>query len=176
MRILLLLILISYQESGPTPAEDFLKNLKPFCGNRYAGKAVFPEADKNPFKGESLTIHFSKCADREVRIPFQVGNDKSRTWVITLDETGLLLKHDHRHADGTPDEITQYGGYVIKPGSSTEQSFPADEYTAKLIPAAATNEWTLIIQPDKKILSYILKRDGQLRFQADFDLSNAINP
>jgi len=176
MRIVILLFLISYQVCGQPPAEDFLKNLKPFCGNRYAGKAVFPEGDKNPFKGEPLTIHFSHCADKEVRIPFQVGNDQSRTWVITLDATGLLLKHDHRHADGTPDEITQYGGYAIKPGISTQQSFPADAYTAKLIPAAATNEWTLIIQPDKKILSYILKRDGQLRFQADFDLNNTVNP
>lgn len=173
MRILLLLILISYQVSGQTPAEDFLKNLKPFCGNRYAGKAVFPEGDKNPFKGEPLTIHFSQCVDKEVRIPFQVGKDQSRTWVITLDDTGLLLKHDHRHADGTPDEITHYGGYALKPGSSFQQSFPADVYTANLIPAAAANEWTLVIQPDKKILSYILKRDGQLRFQADFDLNNS---
>jgi hypothetical protein len=176
MRILILLFLISYQATGQTSAEEFLKNLKLFCGNRYSGKAVFPEGDKNPFKGEALTIHFSKCTDKEVRIPFQVGNDQSRTWVITLDDTGLLLKHDHRHADGTPDEITQYGGYAIKPGNSSQQSFPADEYTAKLIPAAATNEWTLIIQPDKKILSYILKRDGQLRFQADFDLSGVVNP
>ncbi len=177
MRIIILyFLLISYQVSGQTPAEDFLKNLKPLCGNRYAGWVIFPEADKNPFKGEPLTINFSHCADKEVRIPFQVGNDQSRTWVITFDEHGLLLKHDHRHADGTPDEITQYGGYAIKPGSSFQQSFPADEYTAKLIPAAATNEWTLIIEPDKKILSYILKRDGQLRFQADFDLSSTIKP
>jgi hypothetical protein len=25
-------------------------------------------------------------------------------------EEGLQLKHDHRHEDGTPDEVTMYGG------------------------------------------------------------------
>ena len=47
---------------------------------------------------------------------------------------------------------------------------PADAFTAQLLPAAATNEWTLELSPDKKVLSYILKRNGKLRFQADFKL------
>jgi hypothetical protein len=64
-----------------------------------------------------------------------------------------------------------YGGYAKPGGTLVAQSFPADEHTAKLIPAAATNEWTLTLDTDKKILSYILKREGQLRFHADFDLS-----
>lgn len=109
-----------------------------------------------------------------MRIPFQVGENRSRTWVLTLDEQGLLLKHDHRHADGTPDEITMYGGYATPAGTDRVQSFPADEHTATLIPAAATNEWSLVLNKESKTLSYILKRDGQLRFRADFDLGRAI--
>ena len=116
----------------------------------------------------------SVCNDTEVQIPFHVGEDKSRTWVLKLDDQGLLLKHDHRHADGTPDEITWYGGYAKTGGTAFSQAFPADEHTAKLIPAASTNEWSLVFGPDKKTLSYILSRDGNMRFQADFDLSKPL--
>lgn len=152
----------------------FLDQFKPYCGKRYEGKVVFPEGDKDPFSGKDLIINFHTCEKNQLRIPFQVGEDKSRTWVLTQDEKGLLLKHDHRHADGTPDEVTQYGGYASTNGTPLVQHFPADAYTAKLIPAAATNEWTLALSEDRKTLSYILKRDGALRFQADFDLSKPL--
>jgi hypothetical protein len=85
------------------------------------------------------------------------------------------LKHDHRHKDGTSDSITLYGGYAKASKNKYEQFFPSDSYTAKLIPAAATNEWNLILSKDKKRLSYILRRDGKLRFHADFDLSRPVN-
>jgi len=155
--------------------KEFMSNLGKFCGKSFAGTAIYPEGDRNPFKGQALKVIFDSCTDKELRMPFHVGEDKSRTWILTLDKNGLLFKHDHRHEDGTPDEITMYGGYGKAGGSGFEQSFPADEYTAKLIPAASTNEWTFILSEDKKTLSYILKRDDQLRFRADFDLSQALN-
>lgn len=166
-----LFILLGHAAIAQQAEKEFLKNLNAFCGQSFAGKAIFPEEEKNPFKGQALKIIFSTCTDKEVRIPFQVGEDKSRTWVLTLDETGFLLKHDHRHEDGTPDKVTMYGGYAKTGGDSFAHAFPADKHTAELIPAAATNEWGLILSKDKKTLSYILKRDGQLRFHADFDLS-----
>jgi len=47
---------------------------------------------------------FVDCSDKEIRIPFRVGEDKSRTWILSLDDRGLLFRHDHRHADGTPEK------------------------------------------------------------------------
>lgn len=171
----LLLILLSFLCSIDLLAQhSFLEQLKPFCGMRYQGRVVFPEGDKDPFSGKDLIIYFSNCGEEEVRIPFKVGDDASRTWVLTRDKKGLLLKHDHRHEDGTPDEITQYGGYASANGTALIQHFPADAFTAKLIPAAAINEWTLALSEDRKTLSYILKRDGALRFRADFDLSKPL--
>jgi len=153
----------------------FLQNLKSFCGKSYEGKTMYPLDDKDLFAGKRLCIHFLKCEESEVLIPFVVGEDSSRTWVLTIDSIGLLLKHDHRHNDGTPDSITLYGGYAKSAQNEYEQFFPADSYTAKLIPAAATNEWNLVLSRDKKILSYILRRDGKLRFHADFDLTHPVN-
>jgi hypothetical protein len=172
--ITLLLLMIPGLMPAQNQPGEFMKNLREFCGKQYSGVAVFPEGDKNPFKGEALKIHVAGCDEKEIRIPFRVGENKSRTWVLTLDETGLLLKHDHRHDDGTPDEVTFYGGYANASGNSFQQFFPADEYTAKLIPAAATNEWSLVLNIEKNTLTYLLKRDGQLRFHAEFDLSKPI--
>ncbi|WP_261990308.1 hypothetical protein [Hymenobacter sp. BT188] len=71
--------------------------------------------------------------------------------------------------------MTMYGGYAKSGGTLYSQSYPADDYTAKLIPAAATNEWSTVLSEDRKTFSYILKRDGQLRFQADFDLTKPLS-
>jgi hypothetical protein len=53
--------------------KEFLKTLNAFCGQSFAGKAIFPEEEKNPFKGQALKIIFATCTSKEVRIPFQVG-------------------------------------------------------------------------------------------------------
>lgn len=154
--------------------QSFYKQMASHCGKSYAGKVIFPADGKDPFAGQPLTMHVATCSDTTIRIPFHVGEDKSRTWVLRKTAGGLQLKHDHRHADGTPDEVTMYGGMASASENKLEQRFPADEHTAKLIPAAATNEWTLMFSPDGKTFSYILKRDNQLRFRADFDLTKPL--
>ncbi len=144
------------------------------CGQSFSGKVVFPADGKDPFAGAPLLMTVQTCSDSTIHIPFAVGEDKSRTWVISKTPEGLQLKHDHRHEDGTPDEITLYGGLALTSANELEQRFPADAYTAQLLPAAATNEWILAISPDGRTFSYILKRDNQLRFQADFDLTKPL--
>ena len=156
------------------PQQSFYQSMANLCGNSYAGKVIFPADGKDPFAGQPLTMHVASCSDTTIRIPFHVGEDRSRTWVLRKTDEGLQLKHDHRHEDGTPDEITMYGGMALATENKMEQRFPADAHTAKLIPAAATNEWTLALSPDGKTFSYILKRDSQLRFRADFDLTKPL--
>ena len=171
-----LVILFCFAVSINVCAQNpFLRNLQPFCGKTYEGTRIFPLDDKDPFAGKKLIITFKKCGKREVRIPFFVGEDSSRTWILTANSKSLLLKHDHRHKDGTPDSITNYGGYAKAPKNKFKQVFPADSYTAKLIPAAVNNEWSLVLQRDRKKLSYILRRDGKLRFHADFDLTRPLD-
>jgi hypothetical protein len=172
-RIVLAIVTLSLLGCGGKTnkyTHPFLETLAPYCGGTFQGVVVFPEGDRNPFPGQSLTMHIVSCTPAEIRIPFQVGEDKSRTWVLTVEREGLLLKHDHRHEDGTPDEITMYGGFANDQGDAYRQFFPADAHTAELIPAAATNEWTMQVDEKTKTFSYILSRDGQLRFRADFKL------
>ncbi len=148
----------------------FFENLKKLCGQQFTGETVFPQDENHPLAGKKLVMSVETCREKEIRIPFHVGEDKSRTWVLTLTDAGLLFKHDHRHADGTPDAITMYGGLAAPSGTQHMQSFPADAETAKLIPEAATNVWTLQINPEKQQFTYYLERQKQPRYKALFNL------
>lgn len=119
-------------------------------------------------------MQVKSCEDNRIRIPFVVGNDLSRTWVITKQKTGLLLKHDHRHQDGLPDSITLYGGHTSNSGTATIQYFPADQQTTAILPAAGGNIWWIELEPGK-YYTYNLRRMGTDRlFSIRFDLSKTV--
>ena len=136
--------------------QAFFDRVKSMCGARFEGESVFPEDPGDAWKDQLLVAVIGSCETDEIRIPFLVGADSSRTWVLKRTANGLQLKHDHRHADGTPDEITLYGGVAVDAGSALSQSFPADGYTAKLIPEASTNEWFISFSVDGSELTYYL--------------------
>ena len=160
------LFLVACKEKPQNNQQAFYDNLASLCGQTFTGASTFPDDPDHDFAGKLLVADFNDCRDQEIRIQFDVGEDRSRTWVVTRSESGLLLKHDHRHADGTPDEITNYGGWSNDHGNEWQQYFPADGETAALIPAAATNVWMLQYDPQSKILTYDLKRHGKPRYQA----------
>lgn len=148
----------------------FFKNIKKLCGQSFEGATEFPQNPDHPLVGKKLLITIDSCSGKEIRIPFQVGEDKSRTWILRLNEKGLVFKHDHRHADGTPDEVTMYGGWAAADGTRYRQRFPADSDTRKLIPEAATNVWTVEIDKEKQQLVYYLERHNQPRYRAVFNM------
>jgi hypothetical protein len=153
----------------------FFNELKSLEGKTFYGKAIYmPDTTKaNDFWGKELKFTVNKSKKYVLRMPFQVGENKSRTWVLTKSKNGIQLKHDHRHDDGSPDSITNYGGDSdVKISTALAQYFPADAFTAKLIPAASTNRWIMEFSPDKKKFYYILQRDNVMRFKAEFNLEN----
>jgi hypothetical protein len=153
--------------AGQSASQDaFFRLVASNCGTHFTGQSSFPEDPGDAFKGKQLVAHIKTCNADEIRIPFTVGEDHSRTWILRRVEGGLQLKHDHRHADGTADEVTLYGGTTQDSGSPLAQSFPADDYTAGLIPEAATNEWFLSFSEDGSELTYYLERHGKPRFRA----------
>ncbi len=153
-------------QQSTTTHQDFFDNIAAACGETFQGYSTFPDNPEHDLYGKLLVAHVTACTEQEIRIPFIVGEDASRTWIITRTQDGLMLKHDHRHADGQPDEITNYGGTTTAAGSALSQSFPADQFTAELIPAAATNVWTISLSEDGQSLTYYLERDGHPRFKA----------
>ena len=161
--------------SVPASAPDqFWGALTSLCGRAFAGQLTEGSAADSTFRRETLTMHVRSCSSTEIRIPFHAGADRSRTWVITRVANGLRLKHDHRHADGKPDHITQYGGDTRGGGGATRQEFYADSLTAALIPAAATNVWTVEVVPGVRF-AYALRREGtDRRFRVEFDLTRPV--
>jgi hypothetical protein len=152
----------------------FLESLRAHCGKAYEGQLVNPQASDTAMQGKRLVMHVRGCGDT-LRVPFHVGDDRSRTWVFTRIASSVQLKHDHRHADGSEDRVTQYGGVARASGSATRMEFAADEHTATLIPAARTNVWTVELTPTR--FSYQLRREGtERRFRVDFDLTKPVAP
>ena len=156
-----------------SPAEEFWHNLLDHCGKTYEG-TITVGMGNDDFDGKTLIMHVRSCKENEIRIPFFVGENRSRTWILRLQDGKIQLKHDHRKPDGSEDKITQYGGTASNTGLANIQVFPADEETAELIPAAATNVWWITL--DKEIFSYNLKRIGSKgNFTVEFNLSKPLN-
>jgi len=170
-------------EVATAPADAFLASVAAHCGKAYAGEIVEDNpvaTGPDPFAGKRLVMHVRGCEDtsREVRIPFHVGDDHSRTWVLSRTEHGLRLKHDHRHEDGSPDAITLYGGDSKPPGTAERQQFPADTDSVAMFRkadmlASTHNTWAMEIKPDEEFVYELTRPDGR-RFRVVFDLTRPV--
>lgn len=155
-------------------SQAFWNSLQKLCGKTFAGTVQAAPADDVTFKDKQLVMHVRACEKNRIRIPFFVGDDRSRTWVLTRKKDRILLKHDHRHEDGTPDKVTMYGGWTTSGGAPVRQMFPADQQTVDILPAAAANVWWIEIA-DGEYFTYNLRRVGTDRyFSIKFDLSKEI--
>ncbi|WP_306521283.1 hypothetical protein [Rheinheimera sp.] len=157
--------------------QQFFQNLTALCGKAFVGTVVKGNASDDKMRSQPLLMHVRECSDTEIKVPFHVGEDRSRTWVISKTDTGLRLKHDHRHKDGSADKVTMYGGDTTTTGTAELQLFPADQYSKNMFIAnkmavSNGNTWLLEIQPGK-IYRYGLKREGR-EFMVEFDLTKAV--
>ena len=165
------------------PADVFLSALAQHCGKAYAGRIVSNEpkpATPDAFDGKPLVMHVRGCdapASR-IEVPFHVGDDHSRTWVLTRTDGGLRLKHDHRHEDGSPDAVTLYGGDTSSAGTAVRQEFPVDAESVAMfkrerLDASITNTWAMEIVPGERFLYELSRPNGRL-FVVEFDLSRPV--
>lgn len=159
------------------PQQQFFDNLRSLCGQAYEGEITDGGGDPN-FAGR-LVMHVRECSDDQIKVPFHVGDNRSRTWVITRTDNGLELKHDHRKEDGSDDVITMYGGHTAEPGWAQVQAFPVDEYSQDLfvregLAVSVTNTWWLWLYPDEHF-SYRLSRENR-NFVVRFDLTEPVEP
>jgi len=175
-KLFLLLALLFCFNTGysqeKSEASIFWEQLHSLCGKAFEGILELPEEDE-AFGGKRLVMHVRSCSDTEIKIPFFVGDDKSRTWVLTYNDDRITLKHDHRHEDGSEDEITLYGGTASNSGQKGLQVFPADPETQTMIPAASSNVWWITL--DDSTFTYNLRRLGTPRvFRVVMDLTKTI--
>lgn len=170
----LLLLPIHLIAQEQTSSEKFWTQLQAHCGKAYEGEIIAGAVEGDGFAGEKLVMHVRSCNPNDIRIPFFVGDNKSRTWVLHLNDDKIIsLKHDHRNPDGSEEDLTQYGGTSSNVGLANLQMFPADAHTSSILPAASTNVWWFTI--DETSFTYNLRRIGSDRlFSVSFDLSKTI--
>ena len=198
------------RELSPDPQDRFWAALSSHCGNAYAGKLVSDDAADADFAGAEMVMNVRECSGDRIAIPFHVklgGEwDRSRTWIITRSlatvpdagefTSALQLKHDHRHADGTSDAVTMYGGGTIfgdviaAEGTARAQSFPVDPESIALferegLTASVTNVWTVEVDPAGSpgaAFAYQLQRTAERGapadrfFRVEFDLAAPVDP
>lgn len=165
------------------PHAQFFANLQPYCGKAYAGRITANQpapTTPDPFEGKPLVMHVRGCEEptQEIRVPFHVGDDHSRTWVITRTDGGLRLKHDHRHEDGSPAAVTMYGGDTAEPGTAQRQAFPVDAESIAMferegLAASVTNTWAMELVPAKTFVYELSRPNGRL-FRVEFDLTTPV--
>lgn len=189
IRFTLLSVLLSGGCSSldaPRSAQDiFFERLSSYCGQAFAGQLVSTEAPDADMAAMPMVMHIRNCSESEIRVPFHVGNkdggwDRSRSWVITRTPSGLRLKHDHRHQDGSPDIVTMYGGDTAAGGSVARQEFVVDAdsiamFNREGLPKSVTNIWAVEVG-NAGTFAYELRRIGENQrfFRVEFDLTKAI--
>lgn len=171
------------QHAAIEPADGFLAAIARHCGQAFAGRVVANEpkpSTPDAFEGKPLIMHVRGCDEprKQLRIPFHVGDDRSRTWVLTRTPQGLQLKHDHRHEDGSPDATTMYGGNTVDAGTATRQAFPVDVESIAMfqregLTASVTNTWAMEIVPAQRFVYELSRPNGRL-FRVEFDLTQPV--
>jgi hypothetical protein len=139
------------------PQDAFWAALSSHCGKAYAGRMVTADAADADLAGSAMVMAVRDCSATRIAVPFHVQTadgswDRSRTWLFTRTPQGLRLKHDHRHADGSADAVTFYGGDTASPGTARSQSFPVDAesiamFKAEGLGASVTNVWSVEVDP-----------------------------
>jgi hypothetical protein len=178
-------------DAAAGPQDQFWAALESHCGKAYAGRMVSNEEPDAAMRGAAMAMHVRNCSDTRIEVPFHIQQadgtwDRSRTWVINRTDTGLRLKHDHRHEDGSHDATTMYGGDTAAPGTARAQEFPVDAESVAMfrregLTASVTNVWRVDVDPagtPGAAYSYRLMRDAPnaRNFHVRFDLTRPIAP
>jgi len=166
------------------PADAFLAAIAAHCGQAFEGRIIANQptpATPDAFEGKRLVMHVRGCdaPTQRIEIPFHVGEDRSRTWVLTRTSAGLRLKHDHRHQDGSPDAMTMYGGDTREGGNAARQAFPVDAESIAMfkrggLNASVENTWAMEVHP--RTFVYELSRPNGRLFKVEFDLTRPVEP
>jgi len=171
-----IIMLAACQPTAISPQAAFFEDISAHCGKAYAGKLVSNDEADADFVSKTLIMHVRECSDTVIRIPFHVDDDHSRTWVISKTDTGLRLKHDHRHEDGSEDAVTQYGGDSIHKGAKSRQVFPVDQFSIDMflkegLDVSVVNIWAVEI--NNATFTYELSRPNR-RFRVEFDVTKPV--
>ena len=164
---------------GPSDPQDaFMARLNALCGQKFEGRVVTDDPADATFRENRLLMHVRDCSAGEVGIPFAVGEDRSRRWIVTRTAAGLRLKHDHRDEQGVVHGYHMYGGDTAAAGTAARQEFPVDresidQFVAGGAQVSTTNVWAMEVHP-ARMFAYELRRPGGRFMRVEFDLTRPV--
>jgi hypothetical protein len=160
-----------------SPQDGFWSALRAHCRMAYGGRLVLePPGDEMLTGTEQLIVHFRECGADTLRLPFHIEKealgtwDRSRTWMFMRTSDGLELRHDHRREDGSPDEVTMYGGHTRDAGTPYRQEFILAERRAA---DGSLLGWRVEVEPGVRY-TYGTIRGGEWTWRVDFDLRTPV--
>lgn len=156
----------------PDPLEAqhaFFENMRDLCGQTFGGRTILAEETDETFEPARLYFIVEECDEDELRIPFIVGDDASRTWILRIGEEGLSFIHEHLRPDGTEYEGSGFGGHASDEGSATFQHFP-DFWATDETPPDEHRVWRLRIDREHDLFVYYLDRGGRPAYRLVFHL------
>jgi hypothetical protein len=175
------LVALSACATAPEPShpqDAFMARLNALCGRSFEGRVVTHDPVDADFRNNRLVMQVRDCAPDEVGIPFAVGEDRSRRWVVTRTGAGLRLKHDHRDEHGEVHGYHMYGGDTADEGTAARQEFPVDaesiaQFRAGGAEVSTTNVWAMEVHPGE-MFAYELRRPEGRFFRVEFDLTRPV--
>jgi hypothetical protein len=163
--------------ASSSPHDGFWSALRSHCGRAYGGRLVLePPGDEMLTGTEQLIVHFRECGADTLRLPFHIEKeatgtwDRSRTWMFMRTPDGLELRHDHRREDGSPDDVTMYGGHTRDSGTPYRQEFILAERRAA---DGSRLGWRVEVEPGVRY-TYGTIRGGEWTWRVDFDLRTQV--
>jgi hypothetical protein len=154
----------------PDPAaaqRAFFENMRAFCGQTFGGRTILAPAEDRTFEPARLYMVVAECGENEIRVPFIVGDDASRTWIFQLRDGRLTFFHRHVRPDGTEHEVSGFGGHASDDGKASFQSFP-DFWATDDTAEAERRVWRLRIDEPNDLFVYYLDRGGQPAYRLVF--------
>jgi hypothetical protein len=154
---------------APAAQRAFFESLRALCGQTFGGRTILAPVTDRTFEPARLYMVVEGCGENELRVPFIVGDDDSRTWVFHMGDDGLTFFHEHLRQDGTPYEVSGFGGHASDDGSATFQSFP-DFWATADTPPAEHRIWRLRFDHEHDLFVYYLDRGGEPAYRLVFHM------
>lgn len=142
-----------------SPQQAFFDQMAARCGDEYPGRAVIaPESDPT-FRPAFLGMRIESCTETQIRIPFLVDGDESRTWVLTLEDGDLVFTHEHMLEGDTLSSNSGWGGRAeAGTGTALFQHFPDHRWDPERVPQENRSHWRMRLDPDHGQFVYYLDR------------------
>ena len=143
--------------------DKFFDSINAHCGNAFSG-SVEDSSNSTAYNGRKFVLHIRDCSDTQIKMPLHIDDNSSRILVLTKSDGSIKLQHDHRHADGSSDALTLYGGYSSADTTDNVTNFPESAESIAITKAYAPTRtypsvWSIILSSED--ITYQVVRPGR---------------